>query len=162
MFVAAMPASGCGRIGYARTSADAGSLIDADAGAFVDAGADTSTDSSVSDGCVAVAESCNGADHDCDGASDEDFDNDLSACVACATRSNVGSVCSSGTCGQAIGAGAQHTCVISAAGETKCWGNNFSGQLGRASPVVDPVEARAASTTSAMTAASVTSGGAIT
>ncbi|MCG8555839.1 MAG: hypothetical protein MJD61_11220 [Proteobacteria bacterium] len=71
-------------------------------------GSDAATDAS-DPSCVPRTESCNNIDDDCDGRVDEG-----SVCAWCRKRMSSWN----------------HTCVLLRAGEVRCWGENFYGQLG--------------------------------
>jgi len=79
-----------------------GSIDRADVGGRMDASMDAMDGG---DACIPVAEECNGADDDCDGTADEDFDTatDVMNCGACGTvcsesPPNGSSGCSGGSC----------------------------------------------------------------
>ncbi|MBL8603385.1 MAG: hypothetical protein JNK72_15780 [Myxococcales bacterium] len=84
------------------------------------------------------AESCDGADNDCDGFTD---DVSFSACNACAPptascSTGVGACNNTGTmvCGtdasRSVAVGALHSCALLRDGTVRCWGYNGYGNLG--------------------------------
>jgi len=79
-------------------------------------------------------------------------------------------VCADASCASpltgvtAVGAGALYTCAVTSAGSVRCWGNNFSGQLGNSSttgsaiPVAVCADASCASPLTGVTAVSAGGG----